>query len=108
VEDSRKDPYDPLESSTHQVMYAADITEEGIMTDIPSADTSAKPRYALSYGLRLDQGTASKLAHPRVPILLPDGSVGNMMLHVVNGTADEIKAQLLDSIDAFFDIYADV
>jgi hypothetical protein len=29
-------------------------------------------------------------------------------LHVVNGTADEIKAQLLNSIDAFFDIYADV
>jgi hypothetical protein len=30
-----------------------------------------------------------------------------MTLHVVNGTADEIKAQLLRSIDAFFDIYAD-
>jgi hypothetical protein len=43
-----------------------------------------------------------------VPILLPDGSVGSMTLHVMNGTADEIKAQLLDSIDAFFDIYADV
>jgi hypothetical protein len=35
-------------------------------------------------------------------------SVGDMTLHVMNGTADEIKAQLLDSIDAFFDIYADV
>lgn len=30
-----------------------------------------------------------------------------MTLHVMNGTADEIKAQLLDSIDAFFDFYAD-
>ena len=78
------------------------------MMDMPSTDTSTKPRYTLSYGLRLDKGTASELAHPRVPILLPDGSVGNMTLHVMNGTADEIKAQLLDSIDAFFDIYADV
>jgi len=42
-----------------------------------------------------------------VPILVPNGSVGSMTLHVMNGTADEIKAQLLDSIDAFFDFYAD-
>ncbi len=73
-----------------------------------STGTIAKARYALNYGLRLDKGTASELNHPRVPILLPDGSVGNMTLHVKNGTADEIKAQLLDSIDAFFDIYTDV
>jgi hypothetical protein len=57
------------------------------MMDMPSTDTSTKPRYTLSYGLRLDKGTASELTHPRVPIQLPDGSVG---------------------IDAFFDIYADV
>ncbi len=78
------------------------------MTDMPSTDTIATPRYALSYGLRLDQGTARELTHPRVPILVPNGSVGSMTLHVMNGTAeDEIKAQLLDSIDAFFDFYAD-
>jgi hypothetical protein len=77
------------------------------MNDMPSTDTIAKPRYALSYGLRLDKGTASELIHPHVPILLPNGSVGSMTLHVMNGTADEIKAQLLDSVDAFFDIYAD-
>jgi hypothetical protein len=39
--------------------------------------------------LRLDQGTASELTHPRVPLLLPNGSDGNMMWHVV--TAQEIK-----------------
>jgi hypothetical protein len=78
------------------------------MMDMFSTEASAKPRYALSYGLRLDKGTASDLVHPRVPVLLPNGSIGNMTLHVVNGTADEIKAQLLNSIDAFFDIYADV
>lgn len=78
------------------------------MMDMLSTEANAKPRYALSYGLRLDKGTASDLVHPRVPVLLPNGSIGNMTLHVVNGTADEIKAQLLNSIDAFFDIYADV
>jgi fatty acid/phospholipid biosynthesis enzyme len=76
--------------------------------DTRSTNTIAKSHYTLNYGLRLDKGTASELTHPRVPIVLPDGSVGNMTLHVMNGTADEIKAQLLDSIDAFFDIYADV
>ncbi|CUS39870.1 hypothetical protein [Candidatus Nitrospira nitrificans] len=77
------------------------------MTDMQPTDINAKPRYALSYGLRLDQGTATELTHPHVPIFLPDGSVGTMTLHVMNGTADEIKSQLLDSIDAFFDIYTD-
>jgi hypothetical protein len=43
-----------------------------------------------------------------VQITLPDGSEGSMALHVINGTADEIKAQLLESVDAFFDIYAEV
>ena len=77
------------------------------MLNIPPSNPIPKPRYALSYGLRLDQGTASERIHPRVPVLLPNGAMGNMTLHVVNGTADEIKAQLLRSIDAFFDIYAD-
>ena len=76
--------------------------------DMPSTNTRATSRYALSYGLRLDHGTASELIHPRVPILLPNGAMGDMTLHVMNGTVDEIKSQLLDSIDAFFDIYADV
>ena len=66
------------------------------------------PRYALSYGLRLEQGTVSEFTHPHVPVLLPDGSMGDMTLHVMNGTVDEIKAQLLRSIDAFFEIYADL
>ncbi len=77
------------------------------MMYIPSTGQIPKPRYALNYGLRLDKGTASELTHPHVPILLPDGSVGNLTLHVMNGTADEIKSQLLDSIDALFDMYAD-
>jgi len=66
------------------------------------------PHYTLSYGMRLEKGTGSELTHPRVPITLPNGDVGSMTLHVMNGTPDEIKARLLQSVDAFFEIYADV
>jgi hypothetical protein len=68
----------------------------------------AKPHYSLNYGMRLELGTAAEMTHPQVQITLPDGSEGSMALHVINGTADEIKAQLLESVDAFFDIYAEV
>ncbi len=68
----------------------------------------AKTDYTLAYGMRLDKGTALERLHPHVPITLPDGSEGSLALHVINGTADEIKAQLLESVDAFFDIYAKV
>jgi hypothetical protein len=76
------------------------------MTDMQAPDTSAKPRYALSYGLRLDQGMAGARNHQRVSMLLPNEFVGTMTLQVLNGTADEIKAQLRDRINAFFDFHA--
>jgi hypothetical protein len=65
------------------------------------------PQYTLGYGMRLDKGTAPELGHPQVSITLPDGSEGNMTVHVINGTPDEIKARFLESVDAFFDIHTD-
>ena len=65
------------------------------------------PIYA-GLGMRLDKGAAPELAHTPVSITLPDGSEGNMALHVMSGTPDEIKARLLGSIDAFFEIYTDL
>jgi hypothetical protein len=38
---------------------------------------------------------------------LPDGTTASMAVHVINGTPDEIKARLLESVDAFFEIYAE-
>jgi hypothetical protein len=64
-----------------------------------------QPQYTLCYGMRLDRGTAPEQAHPHVPVRLPDGTDGTMALHVINGSAEEIKAQLLESVDAFFEIY---
>lgn len=78
------------------------------MTDSQSDMALAKPQYTLGYGMRLDKGTAPELAHPHVSITLPDGSEGNMALHVINGTADEIKTRLLESVDAFFEIYTEL
>jgi len=64
-----------------------------------------KPQYTLCYGMRLDSGTAPEQAHPHVPVRLPDGTQGEMSLHVINGSVQEIRAHLLQSIDAFFEIY---
>ena len=65
------------------------------------------PQYTLGYGMRLDKGTGTEFAHPHVPVTLPNGTVASMAVHVINGTPDEIKARLLESVDAFFEIYAE-
>lgn len=77
------------------------------MTNDPRHLALEKPQYTLGYGMRLDKGTAPDREHPHVPITLPDGSEGRMALHVIHGTPDEIKARLLESVDAFFDIHAE-
>jgi hypothetical protein len=66
-----------------------------------------KEQYTLCYGMRLDKGTAPERRHPHVPVTLPDGSEASMSLHVINGTVEEIKAQLMESVDAFFEIYGE-
>lgn len=76
------------------------------MADRKPTLTLVKPQYTLGYGMRLDKGTATEFSHPHVSITLPDGSEGSMALHVINGTPEEIKARLLESVDAFFEIYA--
>jgi hypothetical protein len=78
------------------------------MTHIPDNGTPhSAARYTLGYGMRLDKGTGTEFAHPHVPVILPDGSVGSMAVHVINGTPEEIKARLLESVDAFFEIHAE-
>ena len=62
--------------------------------------------YTLVYGLRLYSGedlTQVGAGEAR----LQDGTVSQIPLHVIEGTRDQIRAQLLTSIDAFFDIHAD-
>ena len=65
------------------------------------------PHYSLTYGVRLHNGLGTELGHPHVTVLLPEGSDGTMALHRINGTPDDIRARLLESLEAFFEIYAD-
>lgn len=82
----------------------ADFAQNGTPKDRHRA---SQPQYTLGYGMRLDKGTGTEFAHPHVPVTLPNGTVGSMAVHVINGTPDEIKARLLESVDAFFEIYAE-
>jgi len=66
-----------------------------------------KPHYTLCYGMRLDRGMAPEQGHPHVAVTLPDGTQDTMALHVINGSVEEIKAQLLASVEAFFEIYGE-
>jgi hypothetical protein len=73
----------------------------------PNGTPKREPEFTLGYGMRLDRGTGTEFSHPHVPVTLPDGSVGTMAVHVINGTPAQIKTQLLESVDAFFEIYAE-
>jgi hypothetical protein len=61
---------------------------------------------SLVYGLRLySQGEVAGIEEGKV--VLQDGAESHVTLHLIEGTHEQIRAQLLASIDAFFDIYSD-
>jgi hypothetical protein len=61
--------------------------------------------YTLVYGLKLFVGRAAEgERHPHVEVPTPDGGRDEMALHLITGTCDEIRRQLLQSIDAFFEL----
>ena len=74
---------------------------------VPSHLKVVRSPYTLCYGMRLDPGTAPEQVHPHVPVRLPDGTEGEMSLHVINGSVAEIRTRLLESIEAFFEIYGE-
>ena len=49
----------------------------------------------------------TELAYSQVAVLLPDGSDGAMALHRINRMPEDIRARLLKSLEAFFEIYAE-
>ncbi len=64
------------------------------------------PKLTLIYGLQLFHGTPEADAgpHPHVVVRGPGGAEAGMALHVLSGTREEIRRQLLDSLDAFFEL----
>lgn len=72
---------------------------------IPGGKSKEKP-FSLVYGLRLHPaGEVTRVNEGDVT--LRDGSRGSVPLHLIEGTREQIRAQLLASIEAFFDIYSD-
>ena len=62
--------------------------------------------YSLVYGLRLySDGDLQRVERGKVTH--QDGQESGVTLHLLEGTREQIKTQLLESIDAFFDIYSD-
>ena len=58
---------------------------------------------ALVYGMRIfDEGTVNAVEDARVT--LNDGSSGRVTMHLIEGTRAQIRRQLMQSIDAFFEL----
>jgi hypothetical protein len=62
-------------------------------------------KLTLIYGMRLiDEEEIAAVENAQV--LMEDGQTRQVTLHTIEGTKEQIKEQLLQSIDAFFDIYS--
>jgi hypothetical protein len=61
---------------------------------------------ALVYGMRIfEGGEVNGIDDARVT--LTDGSDGRVTMHVIEGTRAQIRRQLMQSVDAFFDLMED-
>lgn len=66
-----------------------------------------KREHSLVYGMRLFPDRAlPEGEHDQVP-LRSAGEGETLTLHVITGDREEIKRRLLQSVDAFFDIYGE-
>ena len=62
--------------------------------------------YSLVYGLRLfAKGEVFSIEHGRVQ--KKDEKESNVTMHLLEGSREKIRARLIESIDAFFEIQAD-
>jgi len=63
----------------------------------------AAQRGALIYGLRMfEAGEVALVEHAQVR--LNDGRAGHITMHLIEGTRAHIRKQLMESIDAFFEL----
>ena len=61
-------------------------------------------KQTLVYGLRLISDE-EVVAVEHAQILTQDGQTRQVTMHTIEGTREQIRRQLLESIDAFFDIH---
>ncbi len=58
---------------------------------------------AIVYGIRMFN--AEELEEiPEAYVLMKDGTTNTITLHLIEGSPEECKAQLLQSLDAFFEL----
>ena len=66
----------------------------------------AAERAAMVYGMRIfANGGVTAVEDAKVK--LNDGSTGRVTMHLIEGTRAQIRRQLMQSIDAFFELLAD-
>ena len=67
-----------------------------------------QPKNALVYGMRIfaeDKVAAIEAAK----VSLADGTSGRVTMHLIEGSSEqEIRMQLLESLDAFFEFYPEI
>jgi hypothetical protein len=65
-----------------------------------------REQLTLVYGMRLFNGRAPAAGGPHMHVAFRgfDGAEEDLALHTMSGTRDEIREQLLQSIDAFFEL----
>jgi malate synthase len=62
-------------------------------------------KLTLIYGMRLVMGEGvAAVEHAQA--LMEDGKTRQITMHTIEGTREQIKEQLLQSIDAFFEIHS--
>lgn len=66
----------------------------------------AAERAALIYGMRMFRPGEVLSAEP-AKVRLSDGSAAPVTMHALEGTRAQIRRQLLESIDAFFELLDD-
>lgn len=63
------------------------------------------PKHSLIYSMKLLKNMELEdWHHEHLTMDGPDGHPLNLVVHLISGTKEEIKAQLLQSIDAFFEL----
>jgi hypothetical protein len=63
----------------------------------------AAPRSALIYGMRLyDLKEVASVEDARVK--MTDGNASRVTMHFIEGTKEQIRRQLMQSVDAFFEL----
>ncbi|HXZ19820.1 MAG TPA: hypothetical protein VEG63_07710 [Candidatus Acidoferrales bacterium] len=64
-------------------------------------------KLALVYGMRLFP--ADELAEVKsAPVALRGGRTGQITMHLIEGSKEEIEKQLHESIQAFFELYPEI